>query len=98
MVFELVARRAQVGDAQDHELGLAAGEDAAGHESPCEPEPAPEQLAMAPERQEEIERRGARDQPGGPAQNPREDADVASPAGSYPRRAHSRACGVVSGA
>jgi hypothetical protein len=86
--------------AQDDELRVGPGQAAARHQPAREPQPAAEQPAVAPEREEEVERRGARDAPADAAQSEREEADLTPAARGDPRTAHPTrsACGVVSGA
>ena len=56
VVLELVGAVAQVGHAEDHQLGLAPGQRAAGHQPAGEAQPAPEQAAVAAEGQEQVRR------------------------------------------
>ncbi len=52
----LVLAAGVVGDAQDDQLGLLARQLAAWHQRPGEPEPAPEEAAVAPQRGEDVRR------------------------------------------
>jgi hypothetical protein len=72
VVLELVAAVAQRGDAEDHQLGLAPRQSAAGHEPPREEQPAAEQPPVAPQDQEQLHRLVAADAPGRVAHSQRE--------------------------
>ena len=60
VVLELVGAAAQVGDAEDDELGLAPGQGPAGHEPAGEAQPAAEQPPVAAEDEEQVGRGRAR--------------------------------------
>src|SRR6059058_5980164 len=69
MMAPLVLAVAVVRDAQDHELGVDAFERSPRHERAREPQPAPEQPAVAGEGREEV---GRLPGPGRPADGPRD--------------------------
>src|SRR3954468_2393064 len=97
VVLELIGAVAQVGDAQDRQLRVAAGKAAAGHQTAGGPQPAVEQAPVAPERHEEVRRTRARHAPRDLPEAPGEQPDVAPGARGDALPAH-RCCGVVSGA
>ena len=81
---QLVRRPGERGHPQDDQLGLAAGQPAAGHQGPGEEQPAPEQPPVSAQGEEHGRRLGA----GGPAGQPGEalhqQAGVAGASGRDP--------------
>jgi hypothetical protein len=77
VVLELVVTPAQVGDAQDDQLGVATRQPAARHQAAGEAQPAAEELVRPPHRQEQVRRLGAGDSSRQVRERPRERACLA---------------------
>ena len=90
VVLELVLVGPEVGDPQDDELGLPAGQRAARHQPSGEAQPPAEQLPLPTEREEDVRPRGAGDPARDPGEGPREPADVGAGAGCDARFAPHR--------
>ena len=70
------------GDPQDHQLGVAPRQLAARHQPAGEPEPAPEEAAVAGQRREDVRRPAARREPQHPHDRRVHQPDLSLPPGA----------------